>query len=66
MPKFPKLLILWLVAIGLLYAVTAFLNLYDNYDFAQASGPLLAQGVIVKHLRDEESIAWMCQDFIKG
>ena len=48
------------------YAVTAFLNLYDNYDFAQASGALLAQGVAVQHLRDEESIAWMCRDFIKG
>lgn len=46
------------------FAVSAILNLYERYDFAAASGPLLAQGIETHHLRDEPSIVTMCQKFL--
>jgi uncharacterized protein (DUF58 family) len=46
------------------YAVTAILNLYDEYDFAQAAGPLIAEGIDVQHLKDEMSIVSVCRKFI--
>ena len=46
------------------YAVTAVLNLYDEYDFAQAAGPLIAEGIDVQHLKDEASVVSICRKFI--
>ncbi|MBC8354224.1 MAG: DUF58 domain-containing protein [Planctomycetes bacterium] len=46
------------------YAVTAILNLYDEYDFAQAAGPLIAEGIDVQHLKDEMSIVSVCRKFV--
>ena len=46
------------------YAVTAILNLYDDYDYAQAAGPLIAQGIEVQHLKDELSIVSVCRKFV--
>ena len=46
------------------YAVTAILNLYDEYDFAQAAGPLIAEGIEVQHLKDETSIVSVCRKFV--
>lgn len=46
------------------YAVTAILNLYDEYDYAQAAGPLISQGIDVQHLRDEMSIVSVCRKFV--
>ncbi len=43
------------------FAVTAMLNIYEEYDFAQAAGLLVAQGVETRHLRDRESIAGICR-----
>jgi uncharacterized repeat protein (TIGR01451 family) len=43
------------------FAVTAALNLYEEYDFAQASGPLLTQGIETRHLRDEAAIVSFCR-----
>ena len=34
-------------------AVTAILNMFDDYEFAQQSGLLLAEGVETRFLRDE-------------
>jgi uncharacterized protein (DUF58 family) len=45
-------------------AVAALLNLYEEYDFAEASGPLLAQGIKTYHLKDEEGIVAMCRNFV--
>jgi uncharacterized protein (DUF58 family) len=45
------------------FAVTAILNLWEEYDFAQASGPLLAQGIETRHLRDEPAIVGICRGF---
>jgi hypothetical protein len=42
-------------------AVTAILNLWEQHDFAQASGPLLAQGIETRHLKDEQSLAEICR-----
>jgi hypothetical protein len=46
------------------FAVTAILNIYEQYDFAAASGPLLAQGVETRHLSDESAIPELCRRFI--
>jgi uncharacterized protein (DUF58 family) len=46
------------------FAVTAILNLYDEYDFAEASGPLLAYGIPTHHLKDEQHVATICRDFV--
>jgi uncharacterized protein (DUF58 family) len=45
------------------FAVTAILNLWEEYDFAQASGPLLAQGIETRHLKEEAAIVGICQGF---
>ncbi len=46
------------------FAVEAVLNLWEDYDFAEASGPLLAQGIPTRHLRDEASIVPLCRNFV--
>ena len=46
------------------YAVTAILNMYDEYDFAEASGPLLAAGIGTQQLRDEASVVSVCRKFV--
>lgn len=46
------------------YAVVAILNLFDDFDFAHASGPLLAVGIRTFHLRDESAVATVCRQFI--
>lgn len=46
------------------YAVTAILNVYESVAFADAAGPLLAQGIATHHLRDEASIATVCRRLI--
>jgi uncharacterized protein (DUF58 family) len=46
------------------YAVTAVISVYDDFDFAQASGPLLAVGIPTQHLRDESAVATVCRRFV--
>jgi hypothetical protein len=46
------------------FAVTAILSVWEEYDFAQASGPLLAQGIETRHLKDEDAIVGMCRRFL--
>jgi uncharacterized protein (DUF58 family) len=43
------------------FAVTALLNLHEEWDFAQAAGPFLAEGIDVRHLKDENSILEICR-----
>jgi len=45
------------------FAVTALLNLHDEWDFAQAAGPFLAEGIDARHLKDEASIVEICRGF---
>ncbi len=43
------------------FAVSAMINVYDNTEYAQISGPLLSAGIATYHLRDEESILHVCR-----
>jgi uncharacterized protein (DUF58 family) len=45
-------------------AVTAVLNVYEEYDFARGSGPLLAQGIETRQLKDEAQLASLCRAFV--
>jgi uncharacterized protein (DUF58 family) len=46
------------------YAVEAVLNVYDEHEFAQASGPLLAVGIPTHHLRNESAVATVCRQSV--
>lgn len=46
------------------YAVTAILNLYDEYQYSLAAGPLIAEGIQVHQLKDETSIVTVCRKFV--
>ncbi len=46
------------------YAITAILNMHDEYEFAEASGPLLAGGIGTQQLRDEAAIVSVCRKFV--
>lgn len=43
------------------YAVTAIVNCHDYEIFGRLSGPLLAAGIEVRHLRDRDSIRTICK-----
>jgi uncharacterized protein (DUF58 family) len=47
-------------------AVEAILNLWEEYDFAESSGPLLAQGIHTRHLRDEAGLMELCRRQVLG
>lgn len=46
------------------FAVSAIINLHEAYDFAHASGPLLAAGITTHHLADEAAVAMVCRRFL--
>jgi uncharacterized protein (DUF58 family) len=48
------------------YFVAAILNLFDEYDYSQAAGKLLAQGVQSRHLRDEASVSLIGKRMLYG
>jgi uncharacterized repeat protein (TIGR01451 family) len=48
------------------FAVAAVLNIFDEYDFSQASGPLLAAGIPTFHLRDQQHVATVCRNYVLG
>jgi len=43
------------------FAVTALLNMHDEWDFALAAAPFLAEGIDTRHLKDEQSIMEICR-----
>jgi uncharacterized protein (DUF58 family) len=45
-------------------AVTVFVNVYDEYDFARVAGPLVAERIEARQLRDRAGIARMCQRLV--
>lgn len=45
-------------------AVTAIVNVYDEYDFARVAGPLVAERIDVRQLKDRAGIARMCQQLV--
>lgn len=48
------------------FAVTAVLNLWDEFTFAEQSGPLLAQGIETRHLKDEAGLVELCRRQVLG
>lgn len=46
------------------YAVSVIVNVYEEHDFAVASGPLLAEGIDTYHLKNQESIVAVCRQII--
>jgi uncharacterized protein (DUF58 family) len=45
-------------------AVTAVINVYEDYDFAEASAPLAAQHVPARHLRDRAAVPTLCANCV--
>lgn len=45
------------------YAVTAILNFWDDYEYAQTAGQLAASGIPAQHLKDESAVADICRQF---
>jgi uncharacterized protein (DUF58 family) len=45
------------------YAVAAILNFYDDWEFGRAAVVLAAGGITAHHLKDEASVASVCQEF---
>ena len=43
------------------YSVEAIVNCYSEEEFATVSGPLLAEGIATRHLKDETSVAVICE-----
>jgi hypothetical protein len=46
------------------YAVSAILNIHDEYDFAAGSGSLEALGIDTHHLKNESRLPHVCQQFL--
>lgn len=43
------------------YSVEVIVNCYSEEEFATVSGPLMGQGIATRHLRDEASVAQICE-----
>lgn len=43
------------------YAVTAIVNVYENWDFSEAAGRLLAEKIAVRHLQSLDTLADVCR-----
>ena len=46
------------------WAVSVLVNTYDINDFSRVAGPLIAGGCDVLHLKDENSVASICQSLL--
>ncbi|PQO42331.1 DUF58 domain-containing protein [Blastopirellula marina] len=44
------------------YVVTPIVNLFDEYEYAQAAGMLLAERMVAKQLKSLETISQICQE----
>ena len=64
----PKVTMETAIALGELrrqgFAVTAVINVYEEDDFAHASGPLLAAGIPTRHLKDEAGVVEVCRQYV--
>jgi len=43
------------------FAVSALVNVYDEREYSEAAGKLLAQRIDARHLRDEAAVSHVCQ-----
>jgi uncharacterized protein (DUF58 family) len=48
------------------YAVAAFVNMYDEFEFATAAGPLIAAGIDTRQLRGPDDIRAVCRRQLVG
>jgi uncharacterized repeat protein (TIGR01451 family) len=46
------------------YAVTAVVNIYDQFEYAAAAGKLIAEGIQVRQLLNRESVSTMCRQYV--
>ena len=46
------------------FAVTAIVNAYHVHEFEQAAGPLVAEGIEVRHLVDEAGLVDLCRQYV--
>jgi hypothetical protein len=46
------------------FAVTALLNVYDDRQYAEAAGKLLAEQIEARHLRDGSSVSSVCRSHV--
>lgn len=46
------------------FAVTAVINIYDNREYSEAAGKLMAERIDCRHLRDEASVSQVCQSHV--
>ncbi|MCE9524535.1 MAG: DUF58 domain-containing protein, partial [Planctomycetales bacterium] len=64
----PKVTMETAIALGELrrqgYAITAVINVYEEDEFAHASGPLLAAGIPTSHLKDEAGVVEVCRQYV--
>lgn len=47
-------------------AVTALVSVFDEFEYAQAAGKLIAEGVDARQLKDREAIATICRRYATG
>ncbi|HVT28392.1 MAG TPA: DUF58 domain-containing protein, partial [Lacipirellulaceae bacterium] len=56
------------VALGTLrrrgMAVTAILNVFEDREFAEMSGPLLSEQIETRHLKDRAAIPQVCMNYV--
>ena len=43
------------------YSVEVIVNCFSEEEFAVVSGPLLAEGITTRHLRDKKSVSQICE-----
>jgi uncharacterized repeat protein (TIGR01451 family) len=46
------------------FAVTAILNMYEDLDYADAAGMLMAERVETRHLKDESAVSTVCRSYV--
>jgi uncharacterized protein (DUF58 family) len=46
------------------FAVTALVNVYEDLEYAEAAGMLLAERVEARHLRDESAVSTVCRNYV--
>jgi hypothetical protein len=46
------------------FAVTAIVNVFEDRDYAEAAGHLLAERIEPRHLKDEAAVSQVCRDYV--
>jgi uncharacterized repeat protein (TIGR01451 family) len=46
------------------FAVTAIVNVYDEYEYAEAAGKLMSEQIETRHLRDEAAVGSICRSYV--